>query len=775
MGGMLTKATRKGAPWPKRLHSVFFATFRPDDMALHGKANFRSPGDIFLLPLNFEDCCLATVGQIEPMKPTKPTKPIEPTKSITLQQKSVSESDFISTVPQPKCYLCGTEGHILYSGLKDKLFGAPGSWTLRECNNRSCGLVWLDPQPLEEEMLKAYRVYYTRHSNRGGFAAHADDLHEPQHSSGETHRLSFVGRAFQYLKRGFLASAYGYTKNVNLWQELAGYLLYLNPLLTQRIHHGVRLLPCRMKGRLLDLGCGDGNFMLFMKSLGWQVEGTEVDPQAAELARKAGLTVHLGEIRKLGLADESYDAIVLNHVLEHVHDPLAQLKECHRLLKPGGQIRVLLPNLKSLGHQKFHRAWRGLEPPRHIHQFTPEALRLVSEKAGFECEVISLAAGAAFFHQSSTFLRQKKSSSTTPLGWLRRLSALFFALKESLLIMRQPLIGEELLMVGRRKRDFQVGKIGIAMAVYNPNPQHFLQQLESIQLQDFRNWICVIAFDSPKEELLSDPSIARVLADSRFMIHENKFRMGFKLNFEKAAREALKQRVDAIAFSDQDDVWYPHKLSRLARELELHGPGSLVHSDMNFFSEDGLRAEQTVWQLEERGVGQVHSREVLARNVVTGASSLFDAELAARFIDIPDEIDFHDHWFALVASLHGGVHPVFEPLHAYRVHAANVVGVVPFEGILRFPRHSPMRDWPDKLRAGWLKVHAIFQAATKSGLRFRWLDRVMHGSSGDFGLFLFVQGLVLFRRDRPLSRHSFMEGAGKFVSLFLPAREEPAE
>ena len=59
--------------------------------------------------------------------------------------------DQIRTRPEPNCSACGAEGLLLYDGLEDRLFGAPGAWTMKRCPAQSCGLLWLDPAPLEEE------------------------------------------------------------------------------------------------------------------------------------------------------------------------------------------------------------------------------------------------------------------------------------------------------------------------------------------------------------------------------------------------------------------------------------------------------------------------------------------------------------------------------------------------------------------------------------------------------------------------------------------------
>ena len=66
------------------------------------------------------------------------------------------------------CILCGSPGESLYEGLDDVLFGAPGTWSFKRCANSRCQLIWLDPQPLEEDIGKAYATYYTHQDSAGG-------------------------------------------------------------------------------------------------------------------------------------------------------------------------------------------------------------------------------------------------------------------------------------------------------------------------------------------------------------------------------------------------------------------------------------------------------------------------------------------------------------------------------------------------------------------------------------------------------------------------------
>jgi len=130
----------------------------------------------------------------------------------------------------------------------------------------------------------------------------------------------------------------------------------------------------RRDNLLVDVGCGRGDFLGRMRSLGWNVLGIEPDPVAAALAQQRGVPVFRGTLNEAELPDATADQVSLNHVLEHVHDPLRLLRECHRVLRPGGRLVLFLPNIDSLGHRFFGRHWAGLDLPRHLFHFSPRSI-----------------------------------------------------------------------------------------------------------------------------------------------------------------------------------------------------------------------------------------------------------------------------------------------------------------------------------------------------------------------------------------------------------------
>jgi SAM-dependent methyltransferase len=135
--------------------------------------------------------------------------------------------------------------------------------------------------------------------------------------------------------------------------------------------------------RLLDIGCGNGRFLQEMRRGGWLVEGIEPDPHAAQVARESGLEVSQAMLPDTELETERFDAVTLNHVLEHLPDPLAALHEVFRALKPGGLLSIATPNMRSAGHRHFGRHWLHLDPPRHMTIFDLPTLRSALQRTGF--------------------------------------------------------------------------------------------------------------------------------------------------------------------------------------------------------------------------------------------------------------------------------------------------------------------------------------------------------------------------------------------------------
>ena len=204
------------------------------------------------------------------------------------------------------------------------------------------------------------------------------------------------------------------------------------------------------RGRLLDVGCGNGRFLAQMRKLGWEVVGVEPDPEAVRIAKERfGLEVFQGTLEEAGFPDNSFDAITMNHVIEHVPDPIRLLAECRRVLKPGGKLVVVTPNIWSLGRRLFGEHWRGWEVPRHLFLFSPKSLRTCAERAGLVVQNLrTTSKGARFIWAASWLIRRDgklPGGSPQRVGLWLRLEGLAFWAVEYMLCRVGP-FGEEIVV-----------------------------------------------------------------------------------------------------------------------------------------------------------------------------------------------------------------------------------------------------------------------------------------------------------------------------------------
>lgn len=322
------------------------------------------------------------------------------------------------------CILCDGPGTVVRRGLSDRLFGASGTWGHRRCDR--CLLWWLVPQPKEEEIPGWYESYYTHEGSSGdpwGAAPRLKEALARRALGYPTPRpLRTLGIALRAPAVADLAAA------------TAGWI------------RG----PAR--GRLLDLGCGNGDLLVRARSLGWEAEGAEIDHDAAERGRRVhGLVIHELAASHLTEALGSYEVVTLIHVLEHLSDPVNALRSVARLLPPSGECIVATPNPVGLGSRLFGPEWVHLDPPRHLYLFSPRAARRCAEKAGFE--VLSLRTSSRLARFTWTASREiqergKVQWEASPSAG-RRIAALLFQLYESFL-PGDRCHGEEIVMRLRR-------------------------------------------------------------------------------------------------------------------------------------------------------------------------------------------------------------------------------------------------------------------------------------------------------------------------------------
>jgi SAM-dependent methyltransferase len=143
-----------------------------------------------------------------------------------------------------------------------------------------------------------------------------------------------------------------------------------------------RLLPC--SGRILDVGCGTGEFIAILKD-DYSVTGVEPEPEAARWARdRLGLYVFTGDLSVLPKSEPAFDLVSLWHVLEHLPDPRQTLVEICWRLKPGGTMLIAMPNIAAFDARIYREYWVALDPPRHLWHFDQSHLDALATATGFE-------------------------------------------------------------------------------------------------------------------------------------------------------------------------------------------------------------------------------------------------------------------------------------------------------------------------------------------------------------------------------------------------------
>jgi SAM-dependent methyltransferase len=266
------------------------------------------------------------------------------------------------------CPVCGSSERVfLYDNLTDKFFNAPGKWTLYRCNE--CGSGYLDPRPTKASIGMAYREYFTH---------------------GELPELSLAGAGALRILRvairnGYLNRKYGYGHEPSV--KWGYYAMYLFPLpLRLEWDHYARHLPKPIPGhnKLLDVGCGNGDFLVRARSAGWEVAGLDFDPKAAIQARLHGIEVLVGDYRNAPYEQGQFDVITADQVIEHVHDPLGFVSTIAGWLRPGGCLWIGTPNFGARLHCKYGRNYVLLYPPGHLMLFTPDSLKGILIKQGFK-------------------------------------------------------------------------------------------------------------------------------------------------------------------------------------------------------------------------------------------------------------------------------------------------------------------------------------------------------------------------------------------------------
>lgn len=216
----------------------------------------------------------------------------------------------------------------LCSSKAQKRLHQEGDYRMVRCLR--CGLVYQNPRPSQQELLQAYQTYLPE---------------------GE--------------------------EAIEAWGKM------IAPVLKRGADLIERHIP---PGRLLDVGSGYGFFLALMQSRGWEVQGLEVSPTGAEYGRKRwGLPILSQPWEQASFPEGAFDVVTAFYVIEHLPDPLAFLREVHRIVRPGGMILLRYPHttpikailsLIRIKNRLYHL-------PFHLSDFSPSTMRRALGETGF--------------------------------------------------------------------------------------------------------------------------------------------------------------------------------------------------------------------------------------------------------------------------------------------------------------------------------------------------------------------------------------------------------
>jgi SAM-dependent methyltransferase len=195
--------------------------------------------------------------------------------------------------------------------------------------------------------------------------------------------------------------------------------------------------------------------MSALRRAGWEVEAVEWDPIAARMAREfSRCQVWLGDFRTVDLPRETYDLVVLNHVFEHLDEPVEAVQRIRALLKPNGRAVLVYPNPDALGAKIFGRLWFAWEVPRHLVLVTRDAMAGVSKRGGLSVEHVRTngSQAALLLAFSRAYQAGRPVNDSAPdICYLDRAAALL----ERILVALGFKTGEELIVVLRQTSPLQ--------------------------------------------------------------------------------------------------------------------------------------------------------------------------------------------------------------------------------------------------------------------------------------------------------------------------------
>lgn len=229
-----------------------------------------------------------------------------------------------------ECAVCGGDSFTHYLETEDYFF-TKEKFNLSKC--KSCGFVFTNPVPLDSEIGKYYETekYFSHNSDN----------------------------------KGVFSKIYSQVRNLNLKNKYNIIERY------------------KSSGKLLDIGCGTGEFLNFGLKNNWKVKGIEPN----ENARKFSITnygIEVGDENELNKMDNNlFDVVTMWHVLEHVSSLNERMLTISKILRKDGIAIIALPMIDSPDSIKFGKYWAGLDVPRHLYHFSANSFEKLATENNF--------------------------------------------------------------------------------------------------------------------------------------------------------------------------------------------------------------------------------------------------------------------------------------------------------------------------------------------------------------------------------------------------------
>ncbi|CRI64468.1 Methyltransferase type 12 [Thiocapsa sp. KS1] len=248
----------------------------------------------------------------------------------------------VSIVSAPCPLGCQDQDEIVFYA-HDRLHNLPGEYAVVRCNR--CGLMRTNPRPTPDTI----GFYYP------------DDYGPYQTTKVASATSSAGGEGIRSVARR---------------------------LLHKFVEYNAQRVPNTAPGSMLEFGCASGSFLHVMAGRGWDVQGIEFSPSAAEAASSLGYRVHTGSIETAPNPGRKFDLIVGWMVLEHLHEPIVALGKLREWIEDEGWLVVSVPDIDAVGFRLFRDTWYPLHVPAHLYHFTPRTLRAVLAAAGWTVEKV---------------------------------------------------------------------------------------------------------------------------------------------------------------------------------------------------------------------------------------------------------------------------------------------------------------------------------------------------------------------------------------------------